>query len=77
MAPLSGELLSLTTDVGYDAAKGRPTWLCIQKIRNPQRCRMTCDGSAFTNWWTLPNGEIQIATDVNFHPFRIVEEAAS
>jgi len=38
---------------------------------------MTCDGSAFTNWWTLPNGEIQIATDVNFHPFRIVEEAAS
>ena len=37
--------------------------------------RITCDGSEFTNWWTLPNGEIQIATDMNIHAFRIVEEA--
>ena len=67
--------LSLTTDVGDDAAKGRPTWFRVQNIRDPQHCRVTCDGSAFANWWTLPSGEIQIATDVNVHAFRIVEDA--
>ena len=67
--------LSLTTDMGDDAAKGRAAWFRVQNIREPQRCRMTCDGSEFTNWWTLPNGEIQIATDINIHAFRIVEGA--
>jgi hypothetical protein len=69
--------LQLTMEIADDAPRGSDTWFRIQNMRGPQRSKITCDGSEFTNWWTLPNGEIQIATDLNAHAFRIVEGAAS
>ncbi|HEY8173556.1 MAG TPA: hypothetical protein VIH21_10770, partial [Dehalococcoidia bacterium] len=69
--------LRLTMEIADDAPRGSDTWFRIQNMRGPQRSKITCDGSEFTNWWTLPNGEIQIATDLNAHAFRIVEGAAS
>lgn len=71
------QTLHLTTDVAENASRGSDTWFRIQNVRDPQRSKITCDGAAFTNWWTLPSGEIQIATDMNVHSFQIKEGIAS
>ena len=67
----STRTLRLTTDVGDESAIGRDTWFRIQNVPDPQQCKITCDGQQFANWWTLPSGEIQIATDINVHAFAV------
>lgn len=59
----AGQLLCLELLVGGAA---------VENLRDPQKVRVMCDGSEFSNWWTLPTGEIQVVTDVGVHAFEIV-----
>lgn len=67
-------VLAVTTDVGDESAAGQPTGFRIENVPHPQRARIVCDGSEFSNWWTLPTGELQIVTDVGVHAFEIKTE---
>ena len=68
--------LHVTTDVGDHGAAGQATGFRIEKLRGAQRARVVCDGSEFSNCWSMPNGDLQIVTDVNTHTFEIrVEES--
>jgi len=51
--------LHITTDVGDSNAIGQPTAFRIEKLREPQRARVVCDGSEFSNYWSLPNGDLR------------------
>jgi hypothetical protein len=64
--------LTIVTDVGDQSAVGQPTAFRIENIRDPQRARVVCDGSEFSNWWTLPTGEFQIVLDVNVHRLEVI-----
>jgi hypothetical protein len=65
------QTLTIVTDVGDQSAVGEPTAFRIENVRDPQRVRVVCDGSEFSNWWTLPTGELQIVLDVNVHRLEI------
>ncbi len=69
--------LRITTDVGDPARRGAATWFRIENVRDPQTAKISCDGSEFTNWWTLPDGNIQIATDIGVHAFQLIEQSPS
>ena len=63
--------LRIATDVGDPGAAGRQTAFRIEKPGDAQRARVVCDGSEFPNCWSLPNGDLQIVTDVKAHRFEI------
>jgi hypothetical protein len=70
--------LRVTTDVGDPSAAGQATAFRIEKLGDAQRARVVCDGSEFSNCWSLPNGDLQIVTDVNTHTFEIrVDEGSA
>jgi hypothetical protein len=65
-------ILRVVTDVGDASAAGQATAFRVENLRDPQKVHIVCDGSEFSNWWTLATGEIQIVTEVGVHAFEIV-----
>ena len=70
---LSRSLMVVSTYAADPGSTGTPTSFSVERLRHPERCRMTRDDRRFDDWKVSGDDRIDVATDVADHSFVVWE----